>query len=147
MSSSQAFILLLKIHKDIYQMKTVITFGTFDLFHEGHLRILERASEMGDRLVVGVSSDSFNFDKKQRYPIIKENSRRSIIAALKCVDEVFSEESLELKQHYVETYGASVLVMGDDWSGAFEIPECETIYLPRTADVSTTDILKKIRRG
>lgn len=124
---------------------TIITFGTFDLFHEGHLRLLERTKAMGDRLVVGVSSDSFNFHKKQRYPIIPEESRMNIIRALKCVDEVFSEESMELKEHYVKKYGASTLVMGDDWIGSFDIPDCETIFLPRTQNISTTEILGRIR--
>ena len=128
-------------------MKTIITFGTFDLFHEGHLRILERAKATGDRLVVGVSSDAFNFSKKQRYPIIPEESRMNIVRALKCVDEVFSEESMELKQFYCDEYQADVLVMGDDWSGSFRLQGCETIYLPRTDCVSTTEILEKIRRG
>lgn len=126
-------------------MKTIITFGTFDLFHEGHLRILERASAMGDRLVVGVSSDAFNFSKKQRFPIIPEDSRMNIVRAIRCVDEVFSEESMDLKQSYVEQYGADVLVMGDDWSGSFDMEGCETVYLPRTEAVSTTEILEKIR--
>lgn len=126
-------------------MKTIITFGTFDLFHEGHLRILERASAMGDRLVVGVSSDAFNFSKKQRYPIISEESRMNIVRALKCVDEVFSEESMVLKHFYCDKYKADVLVMGDDWSGSFNLEKCETVYLPRTECVSTTEILEKIR--
>lgn len=126
-------------------MKTIITFGTFDLFHEGHLRILERSRAMGDRLVVGVSSDAFNFSKKQRFPIIPEKSRMNIVRALRCVDEVFSEESMELKQFYVEKYQADILVMGDDWSGSFDLQGCETIYLPRTECVSTTEILENIR--
>lgn len=126
-------------------IKTIITFGTFDLFHEGHLRILERASTMGDRLVVGVSSDAFNFRKKQRFPIIPEESRMNIVRAIGCVDEVFSEESMDLKESYIEQYGADVLVMGDDWSGSFDTENVETIYLPRTESVSTTEILEKIR--
>jgi len=126
-------------------MKTIITFGTFDLFHKGHLRILERASAMGDRLVVGVSSDAFTYSKKQRFPIIPEESRMDIVRAIRCVDEVFSEESMELKQFYADKYKADVLVMGDDWSGSFDMEGCETVYLPRTESVSTTEILEKIR--
>ena len=127
-------------------MKTIITFGTFDLFHEGHLNILERARDKGDRLVVGVSSDAFNFSKKQRYPIISEERRMNIVRALKCVDEVFSEQSMELKQFYCDKYQADVLVMGDDWSGSFDLLQgLETIYLPRTQRISTTEIVEKIR--
>ncbi len=100
---------------------------------------------MGDRLVVGVSSDAFNYSKKQRYPIIPEESRMNIVRALKCVDEVFPEKSMELKQFYCDKYDADVLVMGDDWSGSFTLQGCEDIYLPRTECVSTTEIIEKIR--
>jgi len=127
-------------------MKTIITFGTFDLFHEGHLGILRRASEMGDRLVVGVSSDAFNLHKKQRLPVISQNNRMDIVGAIRYVDEVFLEESMELKQFYVEKYKADVLVMGDDWKGAFDMEGCETVYLPRTEGVSTTGIIGKIAK-
>lgn len=126
-------------------MKTVITFGTFDLFHEGHLNLLKRARDMGDRLVVGVSSDKFNFSKKQRYPIIPEESRMNIIRALRFVDEVFLEESMEQKQSYIEQYDASIFTIGDDWKGKFHMEGCETIYLPRTDGTSTTEILERIR--
>lgn len=126
-------------------MKTVITFGTFDLFHEGHLELLSRARDMGDRLVVGVSSDSFNLKKKGVYPIINEKSRMNIVGAVRHVDEVFSEESLELKQSYIDKYEANILVMGDDWSGVFNMERCKTIYVPRKENVSTTEILEKIR--
>lgn len=126
-------------------MKTVITFGTFDLFHEGHLELLVKARAMGDRLVVGVSSDKFNFTKKQVYPIINEESRMNIVRAIKHVDEVFLEESMDLKQSYIDKYGADTLVMGSDWSGAFNMTGCQTIYVPRKENVSTTEILQKIR--
>lgn len=126
-------------------MKKVITFGTFDLFHEGHLQILSRAREMGDELVVGVSSDAFNFNKKGRYPIIDEESRMKIVGALKCVDQVFLEQSMELKQEYIDNYNADLLVMGDDWSGHFKMERCQTFYLPRKEHISTSEILEKIR--
>ncbi len=113
-------------------MTTVITFGTFDVLHIGHLRILERAKAHGDRLVVGVSSDALNMSKKGRNPIFSETERTALIQALEVVDEVFIEESLELKADYVRQYGADVLVMGDDWAGRFDwIKEyCEVVYLP-----------------
>src|SRR5690606_1106505 len=95
----------------------VITFGTFDMFHIGHLNILERARAMGTSLVVGVSSDALNYSKKSRYPICNQDSRTRIISALSCVDEVFLEESLELKADYIKQFNADLLVMGDDWAG------------------------------
>ena len=97
--------------------RTVITFGTFDVFHVGHLRVLERAAALGDRLVVGVSADALNERKKGRAPIFSQRERLAIVGALKVVDEVFVEESLELKRDYVVEHGADVLVMGDDWAG------------------------------
>src|SRR4051812_43518780 len=113
-------------------MTTVITFGTFDVLHIGHLRILERAREHGDRLVVGVSSDALNMSKKGRNPIFSETERAALIRALEVVDEVFIEESLELKAEYVKQFGADLLVMGDDWAGRFDwIKEyCDVVYLP-----------------
>lgn len=128
-------------------MKRVITFGTFDVFHIGHLRILERARMLGDYLLVGVSTDQMNFDKKGRYPVYSEQERLEIIRALRHVDEVFLEESLALKRHYLQTYRADVLVMGDDWAGKFDefSDICQVEYLPRTPSISTTAIIEKIR--
>jgi len=128
-------------------MTCVITFGTFDVFHVGHLRILERAREYGDYLAVGVSTDAMNYSKKGRYPVYDQNERLQIIQALRCVDEVFFEESMELKRHYIETYHADILVMGDDWSGKFDEFNdiCRVAYLPRTPSISTTAIIEKIR--
>lgn len=127
-------------------MRTVITFGTFDVFHVGHLRIIERAAAYGDRLVVGVSSDALNLSKKGRAPVFSEAERLAIVGALKRVDEVFVEESLELKRHYIEKFSADVLVMGDDWAGRFDEfgDICEVVYLPRTPAISTTALIEKI---
>ena len=126
--------------------KTVITFGTFDVFHVGHLRVLERAASLGTRLVVGVSSDELNLRKKDREPVFSERERMAIIATLKPVDEVFLEESLEQKRDYIEMYDADVLVMGDDWKGRFDelSDACEVVYLPRTPAISTTALIEKI---
>ena len=96
--------------------RTVITFGTFDVFHVGHLRVIERAAALGDRLVVGVSADALNLRKKGREPVFTQGERLEIVGALRMVDEVFVEESLELKRDYIEQYDADVLVMGDDWA-------------------------------
>ena len=126
--------------------RTVITFGTFDVFHVGHVRVLERAAALGDRLVVGVSADALNVAKKGRAPVFNQDERLEIIAALKVVDEVFVEESLELKRDYIVKYAADVLVMGDDWAGKFDWvgDVCEVVYLPRTPSVSTTGLIEHI---
>jgi glycerol-3-phosphate cytidylyltransferase len=125
---------------------TVITFGTFDVFHVGHLRVIERAAAFGDRLVVGVSADALNERKKGRPPVFSQAERLAIVAALKPVDEVFVEESLELKRDYIVKYAADVLVMGDDWAGRFDDlgDICLVKYLPRTPAISTTAIIEKI---
>ncbi|KKN25631.1 hypothetical protein LCGC14_0882590 [marine sediment metagenome] len=96
-------------------MKTVITFGTFDLFHIGHLSVLRRSAQLGDRLVVGISSDEFTYQKKSRYPIFKEEDRQKIVQALKWVDDTFIEESFDKKRQYILNQHADILVMGDDW--------------------------------
>jgi glycerol-3-phosphate cytidylyltransferase len=126
--------------------RTVITFGTFDVFHVGHVRMLNRARELGDRLVVGVSADELNVSKKGRAPVFTQDERLEIVANVKAVDEVFVEESLELKRDYVLQHGADVLVMGDDWAGRFdELSDvCEVVYLPRTPSVSTTALIEHI---
>ncbi|KRC85180.1 MULTISPECIES: adenylyltransferase/cytidyltransferase family protein [Intrasporangiaceae] len=126
--------------------RTVITFGTFDVFHVGHVRVLQRAAELGDRLVVGVSADALNIAKKGRPPVFNQDERLEIISALKVVDEVFVEESLELKRDYIVEHGADVLVMGDDWAGKFDWvgDVCEVVYLPRTPSVSTTGLIEHI---
>ncbi len=127
-------------------MSTVITFGTFDVFHVGHLKVIERAAELGDRLVVGVSADDLNLRKKGRAPVFSQAERLAIVAALRDVDEVFLEESLEAKREYIQRFGADVLVMGDDWKGRFDEFEdvCEVVYLPRTPAISTTALIEKI---
>ena len=119
--------------------KTVITFGTFDVLHVGHVRVLNRAAEFGDRLVVGVSSDALNFSKKGRNPVFSQDERVELVSNMKVVDEVFVEESLELKREYIQQYGADVLVMGDDWEGRFDEFKdiCEVVYLTRTPAIST----------
>ena len=126
--------------------KTVITVGTFDVFHVGHLRVIERAAALGDRLVVGVSADALNEKKKGRRPVFSQAERLEIVASLKAVDEVFVEESLEQKRDYILEHKADILVMGDDWSGKFDefSDICEVHYLPRTPSISTTELIEKI---
>lgn len=125
----------------------VMTFGTFDVFHIGHLSILERARALGASLVVGVSTDRLTTAKKDRSPVYPEDERLRIVTALRCVDAVFLEESLEEKRAYVEGAKADILVMGDDWRGRFDHlrDACEVVYLPRTPSVSTTATIERIR--
>ena len=122
--------------------RRVITFGTFDLFHIGHLNILRRAAALGDYLIVGVSTDALNFSKKGFKPVFPEAERLAIVEALGFVNEAFYEESLELKGDYIKHYKADVLVMGHDWAGRFDQFKslCDVVYLPRTEGISTTDI-------
>jgi len=126
--------------------RTVITFGTFDVLHVGHIRVLDRARALGDRLVVGVSADQLNISKKGRAPVFSQAERLEIVGSLRAVDEVFVEESLELKRDYVMRYGAAVLAMGDDWEGKFDHLSdiCEVVYFPRTPSVSTTALIEHI---
>lgn len=128
-------------------MKRVITFGTFDIIHVGHIRILQRAKSLGTWLTVGVSSDALNYSKKTKNAIYPERDRLEIVNSIAFVDEVFLEESLELKAKYIMEHNADVLVMGDDWRGRFDkfSALCDVVYLPRTDGISTTDTLDFIR--
>lgn len=129
-------------------MKRVLTFGTFDIFHYGHLQILQRAALYADELIVGISSDSLNFSKKGRNPVYSQEQRMKIISSLDFVDGVFLEESLELKGEYLQKYNADILVMGDDWAGKFDEFNhiCEVQYLPRTPNISTTELIERIKQ-
>ncbi len=122
----------------------MITFGTFDILHYGHIRILQRAKEMGTYLIVGVSSDALNEKKKGRKPVYSEFERMEIIRSLRCVDEVFLEESLEKKSEYILNNSADILVMGNDWEGKFDEFQdiCKVHYLERTPSISTTSIIE-----
>jgi glycerol-3-phosphate cytidylyltransferase len=124
-------------------MKKIITFGTFDLFHIGHLSILQRAKLEGDYLIVGVSSDELNTKKNKNTVICLEN-RIKIIESLKCVDEVFVEHSLDDKDIYIKHYGADLLVMGDDWKNKFDWVSCPVKYIERTPNISSSFLKKKI---
>ena len=124
-------------------MKRVITFGTFDLFHIGHLKILERAKKEGDYLIVGVSSDELNIQKGKK-SVVSLNERIEIIKSIKYVDEVFVEEKLELKDVYIKNFKADLLIMGDDWKDKFNWVSCPVKYLDRTPDISTTYLKNNI---
>ena len=129
-------------------MVKVITFGTFDLFHIGHVNILERAKSLGDFLVVGVSSDALNYSKKQRRPIYSFTERRRILETNIYVDQVIMEESLEQKRDYILHHGADILVMGDDWVGKFDefSDICQVVYLSRTDGISSTGVMEKVSK-
>jgi glycerol-3-phosphate cytidylyltransferase len=128
-------------------MIRVITFGTFDLFHVGHLNLLARAKQLGDHLIVGVSTDRLNQSKKGHPPVFNEADRREIVQAIRYVDETFLEESLELKLHYIQQFQADILVMGNDWEGKFDYCKsvCQVRYVPRTEGISTTEIKSGIK--
>jgi len=129
-------------------MKKIITFGTFDVFHIGHLRILERAKSLGTHLIVGVSTDELSLSKKSRNPIYSQDERLEIISGLKSVDLTFFEKSLDLKRDYIKQYDADVLVMGNDWEGKFDALKdiCEVRYFERTPSISTTAIIELIKK-
>lgn len=130
-------------------MSTVITYGTFDLFHVGHLRLLQRARALGDRLVVALSTDEFNLNMKGKVTAIPFQDRKAILEGLRCVDLVIPEENWEQKVDDVKLHGISTFVMGSDWEGKFDflLPHCQVVYLPRTENVSSTEIKLHISRG
>ena len=127
-------------------MKKVITYGTFDLFHIGHLNILKRAKAQGDYLVVAVSTDEFNLikDKICTYPY---SDRAAIVEALKYVDEVIPENNWEQKIDDIKNNDIDIFVMGNDWTNKFDFlkEHCEVVYLPRTDGISTTEIKSKLK--
>lgn len=132
-------------------MATVITYGTFDLFHIGHLRILQRAKKLAGpdgKLIVAVSTDRFNWVEKNKKCAIPDVQRMEIVGALKCVDLVIPEDDWEQKKTDVAKYNVDIFVMGDDWKGKFDFlkSQCEVVYLPRTPDISST-MLKADLRG
>ncbi|GAA7767048.1 MULTISPECIES: adenylyltransferase/cytidyltransferase family protein [Cupriavidus] len=126
--------------------KTVITYGTFDLFHIGHLNLLKRLRALGERLVVGVSTDEFNALKGKKTTIAYDE-RAAIVDALSVVDAVFPESSWDQKRADIVRFGADVFGMGDDWAGRFDDLRdiCTVVYLPRTPDISTTAIRAQLR--
>ncbi|GAB6072194.1 glycerol-3-phosphate cytidylyltransferase [Venenivibrio stagnispumantis] len=126
--------------------KVVITYGTFDLFHIGHLNLLKRAKELGDYLIVGVSTDEFN-EIKGKKTIIPYSHRAEIVANIKCVDLVIPEYCWEQKINDIKKYNVDVFVMGNDWKGKFDFLKeyCEVVYLDRTKDISTTQLKQTLK--
>lgn len=126
-------------------MKKVITYGTFDLIHWGHISLLKRAKSFGDYLIVGLSTDEFNAIKNKKAYHSYEN-RKMILEAIRYVDEVIPEDNWEQKINDIKSNDADVFVMGSDWDGHFDFlkKHCEVVYLPRTAGISTTKIVKEL---
>ena len=120
----------------------ILTCGTFDLFHIGHVNILKKAKARGNYLIVGVSSDRCN-KEKNKHSVIGEKDRMEIVRSCKYVDEVFLEDSLKEKDNYVKKYDIDVFIIGNDWEGKFDDLSCDVIYLPRTENISTTLIKKE----
>ena len=128
-------------------MKTVITYGTFDLFHIGHVNMFKRLSDLGDKLIVAVSTDEFN-KIKGKNSIFPFEQRAEIVRSNRYVDLVIPESSWEQKLEDVKTYDVDIFAIGEDWKGKFDFLTdlCEVIYLPRTQDISST-IIRQLLRG
>ncbi|MFB5661493.1 glycerol-3-phosphate cytidylyltransferase [Alteribacillus sp. HJP-4] len=126
-------------------MKKVITYGTFDLLHWGHINLLKRASEYGDYLVCAISTDEFNALKNKK-AYYNYEQRKMILEAVRYVDEVIPEDNWEQKLDDVYRHNIDTFVMGDDWKGKFDFLKrhCNVVYLPRTANISTTKIKQEL---
>lgn len=127
-------------------MRRVITYGTFDLLHYGHINLLRRAKAYGDYLIVVVSSDEFNLKEKNKKCYFNYEIRKQLVEAVRYVDLVIPEESWNQKISDIYEYHVDTLVMGDDWQGKFDYlkEHCEVVYLPRTPEVSTSQIKKDL---
>ena len=127
--------------------KIVITYGTFDLFHIGHVRLLKRLRNLGDKLIVGLSSDEFNAIKGKK-SFFSYEERKEILLSCKYVDDVFPEYNWEQKSSDIKKYNADIFGMGNDWAGKFDdLAEiCEVVYLDRTEDISTTEIKNNLSK-
>lgn len=122
----------------------VITYGTYDLLHKGHIRLLKRAKELGDYLIVGLSTDDFN-SLKGKKAFYSYEDRKEMLEAIKYVDKVIPEQTWEQKDEDVEKYNIDIFTIGDDWKGKFDNLNCEVIYLPRTKGISTTEIKERLK--
>lgn len=122
-------------------MRTILTYGTFDILHIGHIHLLRRARELGDRLIVGLSTDEFNAGK-HKTSLLDYANRKAVLEAIRFVDQVIPETEWDQKLHDVQKHEATTFVIGDDWEGKFDFlsPHCEVVYLSRTADISSTQI-------
>lgn len=129
-------------------MKKVITYGTFDLLHYGHVNLLQRAKALGDYLIVALSTDKFNHDMKKKTCYFSYEERKRLVEAIRYVDLVIPEESWEQKISDIKEYKIDTFVMGDDWKGKFDFLKeyCEVVYLPRTPEISSSQIKQDLKR-
>lgn len=125
----------------------VLTCGTFDLLHIGHILLLDRARAYGDELIVGLSTDKFSKEKKGVEPIYPYLHRLKILSSLRSVNRVYPEINMEWKRQFIINNNVSRFIIGDDWLGKFDDLPCEVIYLPRTKGISTTQIKERIIDG
>lgn len=128
-------------------MRRVITYGTFDLLHYGHINLLRRAKELGDYLIVALSTDEFNWNSKQKKCYFSYQERKLLLEAIRYVDLVIPETCWEQKSTDMHLYCIDTFVMGDDWTGKFDFLKEEgvkVVYLPRTPEISTTQIKKDL---
>jgi glycerol-3-phosphate cytidylyltransferase len=129
-------------------VKRVITYGTFDLLHYGHINLLRRAKQYGDYLIVALSTDDFNWNQKRKKCYFSFDKRKALLEAIRYVDLVIPEESWDQKVTDVREYHIDTFVMGDDWKGEFDFLKDEgvdVVYLPRTPEVSTTQIKRDLK--
>lgn len=129
-------------------MKRIITYGTFDLLHYGHIHLLRRAKQQGDYLIVALSTDEFNLNSKNKVCYFSYEKRKALLDAIRYVDLVIPENHWDQKVDDVKLYHVDKFVMGDDWEGKFDFLKdyCEVVYLPRTPEISTTKIKSDIKR-
>ena len=128
-------------------MKRVITYGTYDLLHYGHINLLKRAKQLGDYLIVVLSTDEFNLNMKHKRCYFSYEERKSLLESIRYVDLVIPETSWDQKRSDVREYHIDTFVMGDDWTGKFDFlkdEDCEVVYLPRTPEISTTKIKQEL---
>lgn len=127
-------------------MTTVLSYGTFDLFHIGHLNLIQRLTELGDRLIIAVSTDEFNAGKGKT-SVVSYEDRARIVSSIKGVDLVIPETSWEQKVSDIKEHDVDVFAIGDDWSGKFDDLKdlCEVVYLTRTDGISSTEIKQMLR--
>ena len=130
-------------------MKRVITYGTFDLLHYGHINLLRRAKALGDYLIVALSTDEFYHVEKNKHCYFSYEERKMLLESIRYVDLVIPEENWEQKRSDVHLYHVDTFVMGDDWEGKFDFLKeegCEVVYLPRTPEISTTQIKQDLNK-
>ena len=131
-------------------MKKIITYGTFDLLHYGHINLLKRAKEMGDYLIVGLSTDEFNWNEKRKKCYFTYEQRKKLLESIRYVDLVIPEKSWNQKIEDVKEFKADVFVIGNDWKGKFDFLKdegCEVVYLDRTPEISTTIIKNDLNKN